>query len=82
MIGWEHDKLLTLKGTFARAHYFAYLYHYDEGTLSSNHLWHVRFGHVNYDSLYFLNKNGVSSFPTIPKNLKECEACILGKHSK
>jgi transposase InsO family protein len=29
-----------------------------------------------------LKKNGVSGFPTIPRNLKQCDACILGKHSK
>jgi hypothetical protein len=29
-----------------------------------------------------LRKNGVSSFPTIPRKLKQCDACILGKHSK
>jgi hypothetical protein len=29
-----------------------------------------------------LKKNGVSSFPTIPRNLKQCDACILGKNNK
>jgi hypothetical protein len=29
-----------------------------------------------------LKKNGVSSLPTIPRSLKRCEACILGKHNK
>jgi hypothetical protein len=29
-----------------------------------------------------VEENGVSSFPTIPRNLKQCEACILGKHNK
>ena len=29
-----------------------------------------------------LRKNGVFGFPAIPKNMKKCDACILGKHSK
>jgi len=78
----EDDKLLTLKGTSARAQNFAHLSHYDEGTLSFNLLCHARFGHINYDSLRMLKKNGVSILTTIPRNLKQCEACILGKHSK
>ena len=27
-------------------------------------------------------KISVSRLPTIPRNLKQCDACILGKHSK
>jgi hypothetical protein len=29
-----------------------------------------------------LKNNGVSGLPTIPRKLKQCDACILGKHSK
>ena len=29
-----------------------------------------------------MNKNGVTSLPTIPRTLKQCDACILGKHNK
>ena len=29
-----------------------------------------------------LKKSGVIGFPTIPRKLKQCDACILGKHSK
>lgn len=43
---------------------------------------HARFGHVNYYSLHLQKKNGVSGFPTIPRKLKQCDAYILGKHSK
>jgi hypothetical protein len=60
MIGWEDERLLNLKGTSTRAQNFAYLSHHDEGTLSSSLLWHARFGHINYDSLRVLKKNGVS----------------------
>jgi hypothetical protein len=52
MIGWEDDKLLKLKGTYAWAQNSTYLSHYDEATLSSSLLWHARFRHVNYDSLH------------------------------
>jgi len=37
---------------------------------------------LNYDSLFLLKKNGVSGLPTIPRKLKQCDACILGKHRK
>jgi hypothetical protein len=69
MTGWEDGKLLKLKGTYEHAHNFSYLSHHDKGTLSSSLLWHARFGHVNCDSLCMLKKNGVSSLPTIPRNL-------------
>jgi hypothetical protein len=29
-----------------------------------------------------LKKNGVFGLATIPRNLKKCEACKLGKHNK
>ena len=29
-----------------------------------------------------LKKNVVTGLPTIPRKLKQCDACILGKHSK
>jgi hypothetical protein len=29
-----------------------------------------------------LKKNGAFSLPTIPRNLKQCNSCMLGKHSK
>jgi hypothetical protein len=73
---------LKLKGTSTWSHNSTYLSHYDEGTLSSSLLWHARFRHINYDSLCKLKKNGVFGLPTIPTNLKQCEACILGKHKQ
>jgi hypothetical protein len=78
----EDGRLLKLKGTSAHAQNFAYLSHHNEGTMPSSLLWHARFGHINYDNLHLLKKNGVSGFPTIPRNLKQCDACILGKHRK
>ena len=66
--------------TSAWAHDFSYLS--DEGKLSYSLMWHDRFGNINYDILLMLKKNDVSSLPTIPRSLKQCIACILGKHSK
>jgi hypothetical protein len=63
-----------LKGTFSHAKNYAYLSHHEEGTIPSSLLWHARFGHINYDNL--------SGFLTIPRNLKQCDPCILGKHNK
>jgi hypothetical protein len=50
--------------------------------MSSRLLWHAIFGHINYDSLRLMSKNGVSSLCTIPMKLKQHDACILGKHRK
>jgi hypothetical protein len=80
--GWEDEKLLKLKATSTRAHNYAHLSFYDEGTFSSSLLWNAIFGNINYDSLCMLMKNNVSDLPTIPRNLKQCEVCILGKHNK
>jgi len=66
MRGWEDERLLKLKGTSTQAHNFAYLSHDYEGTLSFSLSWHARFGHINYDSLPILKKNGVYGLLTIP----------------
>jgi hypothetical protein len=70
MTGWEDEKLLKSKGTYAGEQFFAHLSHDDEGALLYSLLWHTRFGKINYDSLPMLNKNGVFCFPTIQRNLK------------
>ena len=82
MIGYEDGKLLKLKGSSARFQNYAYLSQHGEGNMSSSSLWHARFGHLNYNSLRLLRKNGVFGFPTIPKEKRKCDARILGKHSK
>jgi len=79
---WEDKSLLKLKGTSTRAQNVAHNSQHEESTLSSSLLWRDRYGHINYDSIGMLNNGGVSSFPTIPKNLNQCDVCILGKHSK
>jgi hypothetical protein len=70
MAGVEDGRLLKLKGTSTHAHNYTYLSHHNEGTIPSSLLWHARFSHINYDNPHFLKKNGVSGFPTIPRNLK------------
>ena len=78
----EDGRLLKLKGTSACAQNFAYHAHQNEGTLSSSLLWHAIFGHINYGRPQLLKNNGVFGLPTIPRKLKQSDACILGKHSK
>ena len=51
MTGKEEERLLKMQGTSAHAQNFAYSSHYNEGTFPSSLLWHVRFGHLNYDNL-------------------------------
>ena len=70
-----------MQGTSGCAQTLSYNSHYEEGTYPPSSLWNAIFGHLNYDNL-LLKKNGVTSFPTIPKKLKQCDACILGKNSK
>jgi hypothetical protein len=78
----EDERLLNMKGTSTQANNFSYLSHHDEGTFSLRLLWNDIFGNINYYSLHMLKKNGVYGFPTIPRNLKQCVACILGKHNQ
>lgn len=41
MIGWEDEKLLKLKGAYAKYRHFMYLI--EKGTVSSSLLWHCTF---------------------------------------
>lgn len=69
MTGIEEERLLKLQGTSARAQNSSYNSHHDEGIFPSSLLWHARFGHLNYDNLRLLKKNGVIGLPTIPWKL-------------
>ena len=43
-------------------------------------LWHLRFGHLNYESLKLLkNRDMVIGLPPITNEKKICEGCIYGK---
>ena len=70
MRGIEEERLLKLQGTSSHAQHFSYNSHYEEGTLPSSLLWHEIFGHLNYDSLHLLKKNGIPGLPTIPRKFK------------
>ena len=81
IIGLEDDKLLKLNGTSSNSQNSTNLAQHN-GNLSSNLLWHARFGHINYDSLKIMKQKGVQGIPTIPRQFSQCDACILGKHNK
>jgi hypothetical protein len=82
MTKMEYGRLLKLNETYAHRQNAAYLFDHGEGITPSSLLWHAIFGHINYDNLHLLRKNGVSGLPTIPRKRKQCDACILGKHNK
>jgi hypothetical protein len=81
MKGYEYGKLLRMKGTVIPRHYdFA-------GAVSTGispiRLWHVRYGHLNFESLSQFQKQGmVKGLPTFIKENAKCEACIYGKQSR
>jgi hypothetical protein len=81
MTRYEDGKLLRMKGTVIPRHSdFA-------GAVSIGispiRLWHVRYGHLNFESLYQLQKQGmVKGLPTFKKENRKCEACIYGKQSR
>jgi len=77
-----HDWDRRRNTSIVRAQKISCSSHYDEGKLLSSLLWHCRFGHLNFDNLCLLNKNGVTGLPTIPRKLKPCDSFILGKHNK
>jgi hypothetical protein len=62
MTRMEYGRLLKLNGTSAHTQNAAYLSDHGEGIMSSSLLWHAIFGHINYDILHLLKKNGVSGF--------------------
>jgi hypothetical protein len=81
MTRYEDEKLLRMNGTVIPRHSdFA-------GSVSTGispiRLWHVRYGHLNFDSLTQLQKQGmVKGLPTFKNDTSKCEACIYGKQSQ
>jgi hypothetical protein len=78
----EDRRLLKLNETSSHTHTVAYLSQHDLAIIPSILLSHARFGHINYDGFCLLRKNGLSSLFVVPRKLKQCDACILGKHNK
>jgi hypothetical protein len=58
MTGMEDEILLKLNGTSSNTQNVSYLFDHNEGIMSSSLFWHAIFGHINYDSLCILRKNG------------------------
>ncbi|KAL0356000.1 UNVERIFIED_CONTAM: Retrovirus-related Pol polyprotein from transposon TNT 1-94 [Sesamum radiatum] len=49
----------------------------------SSWIWHMRFGHLNFEGLKMLGeKNMVRGVPKINHPNQLCEACLLGKHAR
>ena len=82
MIKIEDGRLLNLKGTFAHTQNVVCISHHDVHIIPSSPLWHAIFDDINYENICLLRNNGVSGLPTIPRKLKQCDSCILGKHNK
>jgi hypothetical protein len=80
MIGYEDGKLLRMKGTIIPRH-FDFAGEVSMG-ISPIILWHIRYVHLNFESLYQLQKQGmVKGLPTFKKENEKCESCIYGKQS-
>jgi hypothetical protein len=81
MTGYEDEKWLRIKGTvILRNSDFAGVVSIG---ISPIILWHVIYGHLNFESLSQLQKQGtVKGLPTFKKENSKCEACIYGKQSR
>eukprot|EP00253_Pinus_taeda_P028683 PITA_28683 len=81
MTGYEDGKLLRMKGIVIPRHS-------DFGGavttgISPIILWHVRYGHLNFESLSQLQKQGmVKGLLHIKRENAKCEACIYGKQNR
>lgn len=81
MTSYKYGGLLRLKGKVVpKKKYFV-------GAISSDispiRLWHVRYGHLNFDCLSQLQRLGmVKALPTFKKDNAKCEACIHGKQNR
>ena len=81
----EEGALLKLNGASSTVMNFcdsSALLAQQRDTFSSSLLWHACFGHINYENIIIVRQKGIKGFPTIPKELTPCDACILGKHSR
>ena len=51
-----------------------------EKIIDDSTLWHLRFGHLNFQGLNVLSKEKmVTRIPQIYRPIKRCEGCIIGK---
>jgi len=81
MIGYEYGKVLRMKGTVIPRH--SDFVGAVSTWISPIRLWHVRYGHLNFESISQLQKQGmVKGLPTFKMENAKCEACIYGKQSQ
>ena len=65
MTRYLFGKMLKLKGFSKTIQNFSYMSHLEEGNMSLSLLMHAIFGHLKYNGLCLLRKNGVYGLPTI-----------------
>jgi hypothetical protein len=81
MTGYEDGKLLRMKGTVIPRH--SDFPGAVSTCISPIRLWHVRYGHLNFEILSQFQKQGmVKGLTTFKKENTKCESCIYGKQSR
>ena len=56
---------------------------YQANLKEESRLWHLRYGHLNYESLKLLSSKGmVNGLPIIKHPKEVCEGCIVGKQTR
>jgi hypothetical protein len=81
MTRYEDGKILRMKGkVIPQKQYFVGVM---DSTISIIRLWHVRYRHLNFESISQLQKQGmVRGLPTFWKENARCEAFIYGKMNR
>jgi hypothetical protein len=81
MTSYEDGKLLRMKGTVIPRH--SDFVGAISTCISPIRLWHVRYGHLNFESISQLKKQGmVKGLPTFKKENTKRESFIYGKQSR
>jgi hypothetical protein len=57
--------------------------HLSSTTMSTEELWHLRYGHLNFKDLVLLQKKEmVEGLPVFKNEHTECDGCALGKQHR
>ena len=67
----QEGRLLKINETSTLFNNFAQLT--EKGNLSTTMQWHERFGHICYDKIHIMKKNGFDGFHVFSKCVKKCE---------